>query len=294
MTRTLQMLRQEQNYQKKWGLSRNAALIICLIACWFLLSSCGSSAEQLASTYTAQTMAAIRPTSPPTDTPVPSNTPLPTETFTPIPTATATLIPTDTPLPSDTPTITATPGPFSFFDDFTANSGGWEDCELCSWENGGLLMGPFQPTSNFHKNYCTGCGERTYYSIAVDATFVEGQVDRFFGVFVGDADGKQYYLGISPWQFYIIAVHTDDGDSWEVLDFQWSGAVKASYATNHFEVKIQPAYQPNTADYLFSLNGSTLFIIYGTPIKPSKAGLAMNWHAVTANYDNWEYLEIER
>jgi hypothetical protein len=226
----------------------------------------------------------------PTDT----NTPPPTDTSTPIPTDTPTTIPTDTPLPTDTPPITPTPGPFSFIDDFSVDNGGWEKCEECSWENGGLLMGPFPPTSNFHKNYCTACGQRSYYSISVDANFIDGQVDRFFGVFVGDINGKQYYFGISPWQLYIIGQHTDEGDSWEILDGAWSGIVNASYATNHFEVTIQPAYQPNTADYIFSLNGTTVYIIYGVPIRPSKAGLAMDWHAVTTNYDNWEYLEIER
>jgi hypothetical protein len=221
-------------------------------------------------------------------------TPLPSETATLLPTGTSTPLPTDTPLPTLTRTVTRTPGPFSFFDDFTVNSGGWENCEKCSWENGGLLMGPFEPSSNFHKNYCTGCGERTFYKIAVDATFVEGQVDRFFGVFVGDAKGKQYYFGISPWQLYIVGRHIDENDSWEILDGQWSGVVKASYATNHFEVSIRPAIQRNTGDYIFSLNGSNVYIIYGIPVSPSRAGLAMDWHAVTSNYDNWEYLEIER
>lgn len=276
-------------------MKRVKSSIVLLIACSFFFTACGPSAEQLAANNAAETIAAAPPTSPPTDTPIPTDTatPLPTDTPTPIPTDTPTLVPTNTPLPTDTPTVTPIPGPFSFMDDFSTDSGGWEDCDLCSWENDGLLVGPFPPTANFHKNYCTGCGEQTYYQIAVDGTFIDGQVDRFFGVFVGDANGKQYYLGISPWQYYIIGQHIDEGDTWEVLDFRWSGAVKASYATNHFEVAIRPASQPNTADYYFSLNGSNIYIIYGRPVVPSKAGLAMDWHAVTANYDNWEYVEIE-
>jgi hypothetical protein len=165
---------------------------------------------------------------------------------------------------------------------------------LCAWKDGALVMGPFQPTSNFHKNYCTGCGARTFYKISVDATFLDGQVDRFFGVFVGDAYGKQYYFGISPWQFYFIGQHSNEGDSWDVIDAQWSGAVNASYATNNFEVKVQPAFKQNTADYVFSLNGSVVYIIYAKPVVPSQTGLAMDWHAVTASYDNWTYEEIER
>jgi hypothetical protein len=156
-----------------------------------------------------------------------------------------------------------------------------------------MLMGPFPPGANFYKNYCTGCGVRSFYEISVDGTFVDGQVDRFFGVFVGDANGKQTYFGISPWQFYIISTHTDEGDSWEFIDFQWSGTVHGSYETNHFKVTIKPAYQPNTADYLFSLNGSIVYIIYSNPVRPSQTGLAIDWHSMTVKYDNWKYVEIE-
>ena len=268
---------------------------IVLVLSALLLGACGPNAAQSAATSSAKTQAAIPPTAVPTNTSVPTATatPLPTDTATPIPTNTPTLVPSNTPLPTNTPTITPTPGPFSFIDDFTVNSEGWADCELCKWENGGLLVGPFPPTSNFHKYTCTGCGESTYYKIAVDANFIDGQVDRFFGVFVGDANGEQYYLGISPWQFYIVGKHIDEGDTWDVLDLQWSGVVKASYATNHFEISIRPALQPNTADYIFSLNGTNIYIINARPVSPSTAGVAMDWHAVTANYDNWSYVEIE-
>ena len=269
---------------------------LCLITLSLFLGACGPNAQQLASTYIAQTMSAVTSTSPPTKTALPTDTqtPLPTDTSTPIPTDTQTVIPTDTPLPTHTPSITPTPGPFSYFDDFSIDSGGWEDCELCAWKDGSLVMGPFEPGRNLFKNYCTGCKVHTYYSLSVDATFIDGQVDRFFGVFAGDANGKQYYLGISPWQFYFIGQHTDKGDSWEMIDFQWSGVVNASYATNTFKITVQPAIQPKTADYLFSLNDTIVYIIYGIPVVPSKAGLAMDWHAVTVSYDNWQYVEIER
>jgi hypothetical protein len=69
------------------------------------------------------------------------------------------------------------------------------------WENSGLVAGPFPLASNFHYYECTGCGDATPHKIEVDATFLEGQVDRFFGVMVGNADGEQYYPGISRWQF---------------------------------------------------------------------------------------------
>jgi hypothetical protein len=277
--------------------------IKCFIVSILVLSMFLSACQQAAEPTTAQGEQAVEqpaegPTDAlaPTDTLVPTDTevPPPTETPTPVPTDTPTEVPTETPLPTDTPTITPTPGPFSFIDDFTENSGGWVDCELCAWEYGMLKMGPFPPDANFHKNYCTDCGEYTYYTIAVDGTFLEGQVDRFFGVFVGDANGEQYYLGISPWQYYVVGKHYDENDSWDVLDLKWSGAVVPSYGTNHFEVAVKPAKQPDTADIFFTLNGSTIYIVYGVPVGPSKVGLAMDWHAVTANYDNWSFVEIEK
>jgi hypothetical protein len=72
-------------------------------------------------------------------------------------------------------------------------------------------------------------------------------VDGFFGIYARDADGKQYYLVISPWQLYIIGQHTDMNDSWEILDFHWSGAGNAGYATNTFEISIRPSMQESTA-----------------------------------------------
>lgn len=274
-------------------LRTSITILITLFA--LLLTACGANANDQAALNAANTQAAIPPTVPPSPTSIPTDTatPLPTDTPTPVPTDTPTPTPTITPTPTDTPTITPTPGPFTFFDDFTTNSGGWEGCELCKWENGGLVVGPFPPTSNFHYYECTGCGEATYYKIAVDATFLEGQVDRFFGVMVGNADGEQYYLGISPWQFYVVGHHYDSGDSWDVLDMKWSGVVKASYATNHFEVQVRPGTKPNTADIVFSLNGSDVYVAYGVPAVPTTVGLAMDWHAVTSNYDNWEYTVLE-
>lgn len=270
---------------------RVKSIIIVSILFTLLLGACAPTAQPAAQQTEIFTQIPISTDTsvPPTDTAVPpTDTPVP-PTDTPMPTNT----PTETPIPTDTPTITPTPGPFSFMDDFTTDSGGWEDCELCKWENGGLLMGPFDPTSNFHSNTCTGCGEYTYYKVSVDATYIDGQVDRFFGIYVGGVDGKQYYFGISPWQFYVIAQHFDKGDSYDILSFQWSGTVNGSYATNTFAVDVLPAAQPNTADYFFKLNGKSIYVLYGRPVVPSTVGLAMDWHAVTASYDNWSFVEVE-
>ena len=99
-------------------------------------------------------------------------------------------------------------------------------------------------------NLCSGCGAYSTYHFSVDGTFVDGQVDRFFGIVFGIAEGKSYYLGISPWQFYIVAEYHEDGDWWETLAFDWSGAVNASYATNTFEVRVAACHPGRHGGYL--------------------------------------------
>jgi hypothetical protein len=47
------------------------------------------------------------------------------------------------------------------------------------------------------------------------------------------------------------------------------------------------------ADYIFSLNGTNVYIVIRRPVVLSTVGVAMDWHAVKANYDNWSYVEIE-
>ena len=155
----------------------NKLLHLILIA--GLLSACGAqgpSAEELVATGVADTQAAeatyiaLHPTLTNTPTSLPTHTPTPTL----VPTDTPT--PTETPLPTDTPIPSATPGPFILYDDFSADTGNWEDCELCTWQSNALTMGPF-PASNeeMHMNLCSGCGTRNTYHMFVDGTFVEGR-----------------------------------------------------------------------------------------------------------------------
>ena len=129
-----------------------------------------------------------------TDTPTPTTT----STATVTPTATLTPTPTWTLRPTNTPTVTLTPGPFSFFDSFASRSEGWEFCEACMWRDGTLIMGPYDPSSYFHVNRCWGCGAYTFYRVAVDVTFIDGEVDRTFGFVFGENEDAAYYMGISP------------------------------------------------------------------------------------------------
>ena len=271
--------------------------LLCLLC--LLVTACGGeklSAEQLAATMVVQTYAAASPLASATLAPTHTLTPAPSATPTPTPTEipSATPTPTATPLPSNTPTSTATPGPFILVDDFAMDRGDWEDCQFCTWENDALTMGPFPPSSeDVHVNLCTGCGEYTTYHMSVDGTFVDGQVDRFFGIVFGMSETSGYYLGISPWQFYVLLQYHPDGNWWEGIDFQYSGIVKPGYGTNTFAVRMQPGAQAGTVDMFVYLNDTLIFTRYNQPPLRTQVGLAMNFHDLTVRYDNFIFEEIE-
>ncbi|MEE9216294.1 MAG: hypothetical protein V3U32_02560 [Anaerolineales bacterium] len=99
------------------------------------------------------------------------------------PTAISTNTPesSETPAPTNTPRPpTPTPGPAVFFDDFTEDIGAWLFCDVCEWRDGALFMGPFA-ANEFHDVICEACGQSTYFRMAVDATYGEGQVDPGYG-----------------------------------------------------------------------------------------------------------------
>ncbi|OGO61169.1 MAG: hypothetical protein A2032_02465 [Chloroflexi bacterium RBG_19FT_COMBO_49_13] len=258
-----------------------------------LLVACGPDVQDQAATSAAQTIAAASPTPLPSDTPtptdVPTNTPIPTDT--PIPTNTRTA--TRTIPPTKTRTVTPTPGPFSFFDDFTSDSGGWGECAECRLENGTFIIGPFDPSSFFHDVYCITCDENNFYRMAVDVTFIDGEVDRFFGVIFADGAKYSYYLGISPWGYYTLSRWHWADDYWENLAFEQSNAVIGSYGTNHIEVIVQPATNADYADYYIYINDILVKVIYTLEVEHTWVGLAMDYHAQVAAYDNWEYVVIE-
>jgi hypothetical protein len=71
----------------------------------------------------------------------------------------------------------------------------------------------------------------------------------------------------------VVGQHFDKGDAWDVLDIQWSGAVKASYATNHYEVEVRQGNKPNTTDFIFSPNGTSVYVVYDVPAKRAPWGM---------------------
>ena len=238
------------------------------------------------------------PAPPAADTPQPASPTPP-----PPPTATATLVPTNTRPPTNTPTITPTPGPLSIQDDFSSRSDIWEFCENCNWQDGQLLLGPYPPGTNAWESLnfilCVGCGAHMYYRVAVDATFVEGQVDRLYGLlapmFFGP-DGEYirlFYMGLSPWQVYAIRDYDYEERLVKPLALKDSGIVNPGKAINHLEITVKPGSKASTVDISFRMNGKTLYVYPSLTASPSWVGLGMSFHSTTVAYDNFEYEELE-
>jgi hypothetical protein len=269
---------------------------LILVLAILILSACQAAPDPVvvAATAAAQTAAAASPTPLPTETPVP-----PTATHTAIPpTATNTPVPptaTKTPVP---PTETAIPGPFTFKDDFSKKDvETWAKCEKCEWREGQLILGPFEPGSNAGESLnfvlCATCGQRIYYRMAVDVTFVDGQVDRYFGIVGPVTQEHIYYAGLSPWQFFTVRDYDFKAQIVKNLKSAENSLVKASKATNHFEVVVKPASSKGSVDIFFSLNGQSIYVVYDKPATESFVGLGMSFHSVAVAYDNFEYEELE-
>ena len=236
-----------------------------------------------------------------------TQTPTVTATYTPtntlIPTATETPTLTPSPIPSNTPTITPTPGPVSFHDDFSqADSLKNYTCDKCTIQDGRLLFGPFEPKDNLGEQFnmvvCETCGEHTYYRVSVDATYVDGPTDRFFGIVGLVTPGASHldrvvYLGVSTWQVYVIRDYDYKNSLLKELNSNVTGYIHPTTATNHIVIEVKPAAQPNLVDVYFTVNDGILYVLYSQPAVPTLAGLGMSFHSMTVAFSNFSYEEIE-
>jgi hypothetical protein len=261
--------------------------VLILVGC-----QAGPSAEQLASTSVAQTAAAASPTPPPTNTPLPTATAAATATptLTPVP-PTATPVPTWTPRPTATIVPSATPGPL--VDDFSTLGPAWAKCDGVKVEDGRLLMGPYEASSTFNSCECATCKAYTTYRFSVDATYVEGQVDRDFGVQM-ENDKFVIYVGISPWQAYSISKYDWTTERWTQLTFKWSSLVKASKGTNHLEIEAKPSTKAGQVDIYIKINGTVAYVLYGQEALPSIPAFGVAWHAMGVAFDNFSYEETKQ
>jgi len=264
-------------------------LFALLVLLSFLLTSCDLKS--------APVIGGFFPTETPTITLTASQTP------TSIPTATETPTLTPSPIPTDTPTITPTPGPFSFYDDFSGpNPLSSYSCDNCTVNDGRLLFGPFAPEDNIGEQFslvlCEVCGAHIHYRVSVDATYVDGPTDRFFGIIgLVNADANKLnrvlYLGISTWQVYVIRDYDYRNGILNELNSNLTGYVNPTTATNHIVIEVKPSARPDFVDVYFTVNGGLLYVLYLQPAAPTLAGLGMSFHSMTVAYDNFTYEEIE-
>ncbi len=244
------------------------------------LIGCASEAAEPTATDT--------PAPPPTDTPAPTDTQTPTEA------------PTHTPLPpTETPTLTPTPGPIVFQDDFSGQSGDWLDCVDCEWEGGALLMGPYSPTQALGGVYtvCGPCGTPTFFRMAVDATFDDGQTDRGYGLVFQITEDHFLDLEISPLFLTSFGWEYDrQFETWSLsnpnIEQVFSGLVKPGRATNRLEIEVVPSGQ-SRADVYYKVNGRNAFVLFNRPVEAGQVGLIVGWHSLSVAFDNFEFEEIE-
>lgn len=266
-------------------------LLLLLTGCELPFGPSGPSAEELAETYVAQTADAASPT------PLPTDTPLPTSTFTA--TSTNTEIPTDTNTPeppTETPTDTPIPGPITYYDDFETDTGNWSNCTVCEWADSMLYMGPYPVKDSYEAYYaiCEACGTPTYYRVAVDATYVEGPTDRGFGFLLNSNSDGFFDMEITTWQVWGIWVYDAQYNTWSASPgWMFTGALRASYGTNHIQVRVEPTGNPGYATVFFDVNGSNVKVLYNFRVEPGDVGLLVGFHSIGVVFDNFEFEEIE-
>jgi hypothetical protein len=267
----------------------NRLVIFTSLIAVFVLSGCRLESVPLARNFF------------PTQTPSPTLTFTPTET--PIPTATETATFAPTPLPSTTPTITPTPGPFTYSEDFS-NPGSLDNffCDQCSVQDGKLVFGPFNPENNLGEQFnflvCDICGNTIHYRVSVDAIYIDGPTDRFFGLAAlidttPTELNRVIYLGTSTWQIYVIRDYDYKNGILNELSTNLSGYINPGVSVNRLEIEVKPSAQPDLVDVYFTINGGILYVLYSQPAVPTLAGMGMSFHSMTVAFDNFLFEEIE-
>jgi len=177
------------------------------------------------------------------------------------------------------------------------NTTAWSQCDKCSWKDGQLILGPYDPGKNAGENLnfvlCAACNKHKYYRMSVDVTFLDGQVDRYFGILAPFTADHIYYMGISPYQLAIVRDYDYSAGLLKTLTSSSGRLVKPGAATNHFEVEVKPASDSNLVDIYYSLNGKTYYVLNSRKAEESLVGLGMSYYSVTVAYDNFEYIVLD-
>ena len=205
------------------------------------------------------------------------------------------------PPPTTPPTLTAEPrtrtqrpsptaGPLSLTDDFSSDSGIWEECNVCSVEAGTLHMGPY-PTSGAyvqHVAICAACGIVTNYRMAVDATYIDGPSERGFGLLARHNEDHMITYEITPWQTMDLWDFAFEKGQWKWINGTFSGLVRPGKQLNHIE--LEALTNPSgTVDIYLTVNGRTPIVVFSQPAEPGSVGLTLWGHALEVSFDNFEF-----
>jgi hypothetical protein len=165
-----------------------------------------------------------------------------------------------------------------------------------------LLFGPFEPQDNLGEQFrlvvCDACGAHTHYRVSVDATYVDGPTDRFFGLTAlvkGDETNldRAVYLGISTWQIYVVRDYNYETGFLKELNANLSGYLFPSRNTNRIVIEVKPSARDGFVDVYFTINNGLLYVLYLQPAEETFAGMGMSFHSMTVMFDNFHYEEIE-
>ncbi len=196
--------------------------------------------------------------------------------------------PTETPIPEPT----ETPGPIVFHDDFSEDSGNWLGCEVCEWDEGGLIIGPYSDsvTGEIVHVICGPCGETSNYRMAVDVTHYDGMAGGGFGFLLYEDDVSAVEYRISVWQIAGLD-HIEHGTN-TVLVGEHTTLIRPSTSTNRLEVIVTDSPSAGRSDIRLMVNDKTIQVYSGMKISPTQVGLKVT-AVMGVLFDNFEFEELE-
>jgi hypothetical protein len=197
------------------------------------------------------------------------------------------------------PTVTIPPlasGPIVFEDDFARDSGAWVECEVCSWKDGALHLGP-APVSGAglqHIAFCDPCGLVTNYRMGVDVTFVDGPSEpgRGYGLVLRLNDETMDIFEINPFQTLDLWRLDFTENRWDHIAGERTSSIRTMQQTNRVEAEVVGSGVGKSDVYL-KVNGKTITIAWAQSAAPGYVGLTIFGHAIEVMFDNFEFEELE-
>ena len=188
------------------------------------------------------------------------------------------------------------PGPIVFQDDFSSDIGAWGDCEVCTWKDGVLHMGP-APVSGAglqHIALCDACGYVTNYRMGVDVTFVEGPSEpgRGYGLVLKLNEETMDIYEINPFQTLDLWRFSFTDNRWDHVTGERTSSIRTMQHTNRIEVEVVGSGLGKSDVYL-KVNGKTVSIAWAQSAGPGFVGLTIFGHAIEVMCDNFEFEELE-